>query len=71
VIHGQNDFRVPLEQALQNFTWHRRLGVEAKLLVFPDEDHFVSRPLNRKQWYDTVVQWLQAHLKPASPAAAP
>lgn len=64
VIHGQNDFRVPVEQALGMFTTLRRLGVEARFLYFPDEDHFVSRPLNRKLWYDTVVDWLKRYLVP-------
>jgi len=63
VIHGANDFRVPIEQALVMFTYLRRQGVEAKLVVFPDETHFVSKPLNRVLWYDTVVRWLEAHLK--------
>jgi dipeptidyl aminopeptidase/acylaminoacyl peptidase len=62
VIHGANDFRVPLEQGLIMFTTLRRLGVEAKLVVFPDEDHFVGKPLNRKFWYETVIGWLKAHL---------
>ncbi len=71
VIHGQNDFRVPLEQALGMFTTLRRLGVEARFLYFPDEDHFVNRPRNRAQWYATVVEWLKAHLERPAPAAAP
>lgn len=69
VIHGQNDFRVPVEQGLGMFTTLRRLGVEARLLFFPDEDHFVSKPLNRAQWYATVVEWLKTHLRQA-PATA-
>lgn len=72
VVHGQNDFRVPVEQALQMFTALERLGVEARLLIFPDEDHFVSRPLNRKLWYATVVDWLKKHLEtPPGPPAPP
>lgn len=63
VIHGQNDFRVPVEQGLIMFQLLKRLGVEARLLYFPDEDHFVSKPLNRKLWYDTVVEWLTKYLK--------
>jgi len=62
-IQGANDFRVPLEQALFMFTALRTRGIEAKLVVFPDEDHFVAKPLNRKFWYDTVNDWLSAHLK--------
>ena len=62
-IQGANDFRVPLEQALFMFTALRTRGIEARLVVFPDEDHFVAKPLNRKFWYDTVNDWLSAHLK--------
>ncbi len=73
VIHGQNDFRVPVEQALSLFTTLRRLGVEARLLYFPDEDHFVNQPRNRAQWYATVVEWLKAHLqeRPQTPPPGP
>lgn len=68
VIQGANDFRVPLEQALFMFTALRTRGIEAKLVVFPDEDHFVAKPLNRKFWYDTVNDWLSGHLQePAAP----
>lgn len=63
VIHGALDYRVPLEQALIMFTTLKRVGVEAKLVVYPDEGHFVLRPINRKFWYDTVVDWLSAHLR--------
>ncbi len=64
VIHGANDFRVPLEQALFMFTALKSRGVESKLVVFPDEDHFVVKPHNRKFWYDTVNDWLKGHMKP-------
>ena len=63
VIHGANDFRVPLEQALGMFTALKRRDIEAKLVVFPDEDHFVGRPKNRRYWYGTVVEWIDRYLK--------
>jgi dipeptidyl aminopeptidase/acylaminoacyl peptidase len=63
VIHGALDFRVPLEQALIMYTTLKRVGVEARLMVFPDETHFVTRPKNRKLWYDTVADWLASHTR--------
>jgi dipeptidyl aminopeptidase/acylaminoacyl peptidase len=45
------------------YTALRTRGVEAKLVVFPDENHFIAKPVNRKFWYDTVVGWLVGHLK--------
>ena len=63
VIHGERDFRVPLEQGLQLFTSLQRMNVPSRLLVFPDEDHFVSKPLNAGLWWKTILDWLAAYLK--------
>lgn len=63
VIHGARDYRVSLEQGLAMYQFLRRRGVDSKLVVFPDEDHFVNRPVNRKFWYKTVVDWLDNYLK--------
>lgn len=62
IIHGANDFRVPVEQALEMFTAMKRQGLKVKMVIFPDEDHFVNKPLNRKFWFETVIQWLTEHL---------
>jgi len=58
VIHGQNDFRVPLEQGLGTFTALQRKGVASQFLYFPDENHWVLKPENGVQWHDTVFGWL-------------
>ncbi len=63
VIHSANDFRVPLEQGLQLFTSLQRMGVPSKLLYFPDEDHFISKPQNAELWWKTIHEWLAAYLK--------
>ncbi len=63
IIHGANDFRVSLEQAQIMFQTLRRVGVKSKLVVFPDEDHFINRPVNRRFWYHTIEDWLRTHLK--------
>ena len=62
VVHGAKDFRVPEEQAFQLFTSLQRLGVESKFLYFPDETHFVAKPLNSKLWWNTVYDWFKIHL---------
>jgi dipeptidyl aminopeptidase/acylaminoacyl peptidase len=66
VIHGEMDYRVPIGEGLQLFTALQRQGVESKLLVFPDEGHWVLKPQNSELWYNTVLGWLDAHLKPKS-----
>jgi dipeptidyl aminopeptidase/acylaminoacyl peptidase len=64
VIHGEQDFRVPYDQGLATFTALQRRGVESQLLVFPDENHWVLKPANSVQWYDTVLGWMDRHLRP-------
>jgi len=63
VIHGEQDFRIPYPQGLAAFTALQRRGVESKLLVFPDENHWVLKPANSVLWYHTVLGWLDTHLK--------
>jgi dipeptidyl aminopeptidase/acylaminoacyl peptidase len=58
VIHGQLDYRIPYEQGLAVFTALQRRGVPSELLYFPDENHWVLKPSNSIQWYDTVLAWL-------------
>lgn len=58
VIHGENDFRVPVTQGFQMFTALQRNGVPSKLLYFPDEDHFVRKPQNARLWWKTVHEWI-------------
>lgn len=63
VIHGEQDFRVPVEQGIATFTALQRRGVESRLLVFPDENHWVLKPENSVLWHQTVFDWLASHLK--------
>jgi dipeptidyl aminopeptidase/acylaminoacyl peptidase len=63
VIHGVNDFRIPYTQGIGAFTALQRRGIESKLLIFPDENHWVLKPANSVLWYQTVLGWLDAHLK--------
>ena len=62
VIHGQQDFRVPYTQGLAAFTAAQRRGIDSRLLVFPEENHFVLKAADSVLWYHTVLGWLDAHL---------
>ncbi len=67
VIGGELDFRVPYTQDLQLFTALQLQKVPSKLLIFPDEGHWVQKPQNSVLWYQTVLDWLgQWVKKPAS-----
>lgn len=63
VVHGAYDFRVPFGQAMELFTSLQRMKVESKLLYFPDETHFVTKPQNAKLWWNTIYDWLDQHKK--------
>jgi dipeptidyl aminopeptidase/acylaminoacyl peptidase len=58
VIQGEQDFRVPIEEGLQNFQTHQLMGIPSELLYFPDEGHFVLKPANSKLWHETVLGWM-------------
>jgi dipeptidyl aminopeptidase/acylaminoacyl peptidase len=58
IVHGANDFRVPLAEAMQVFTAMQRQGVPSRFLYFPDESHFVTKPQNARLWWQTVHEWI-------------
>jgi dipeptidyl aminopeptidase/acylaminoacyl peptidase len=63
VIHGQLDFRVPVEQGLMAYTTLQRKGIDSKLLYFPDEGHWVGDARNSRLWHETIRDWLDSYLK--------
>lgn len=62
VIHGEQDFRVPISEALKLWTDLHRHGVEARFLYFPDENHWILKPQNSRIWYATVLAFLDEHV---------
>jgi len=64
LIHGEKDFRVPYTQGLSAFTALQRKGIPSKLLIFPDEGHWILQPHNALLWYRTVLSWLDQWLTP-------
>ena len=54
VIHGELDFRVPYTQGLEFYTALQRQGVPSRLVVFPDEGHWILKPQNSAFWYTEV-----------------
>ncbi|KPK74711.1 MAG: peptidase S9 [Phycisphaerae bacterium SM23_30] len=58
VIQGLQDFRVPNSHAYATFNALQRRGIESKLLIFPDENHWVLQPQNSILWHEIVLNWL-------------
>jgi dipeptidyl aminopeptidase/acylaminoacyl peptidase len=63
VVCGERDYRVPYTQSLEFFNALQRQGVPSKLVVFPDEGHWVLKPQNAQFWYNTFLDWLAQWMK--------
>ncbi len=62
IITNTLDYRVPEGEGMQLFTAVQRMGVESKLVDFPDEGHWVLKPANSQFWHNTVLDWMDKHL---------
>lgn len=65
VIHSEQDIRCPLEQGLRYFKALKRNGVETEMLLFPGENHELTRsgqPRHRVERFETVLEWWSRHL---------
>ena len=63
VFHGEHDFRIPYSQALGVFNAAQRRDIPSRLVIFPDENHWVLKPQNSIQWYREVHAWLDRYLR--------
>lgn len=64
VTAGELDYRVPVDQDYQLYTALQLQNVPSKLIVFPDEGHWILKPQNSEFWYANVFDWLGKYLKP-------
>ncbi len=62
IVHGERDYRIPVEQAYLMFTTLKRRNVPTRLLVFPDENHWVLKPGNARLWYAEFFDWFHHYL---------
>ena len=58
VIHGVKDYRVPYNQGLTLYNVYQAMGLPARLVVYPDENHWILKPHNSRHWYGEVLGWL-------------
>jgi dipeptidyl aminopeptidase/acylaminoacyl peptidase len=65
IIHGEKDFRVPAGNALQLYGTLKARGVPARLVYYPDENHWILKPRNSLQWYAEFLGWIDRYLRPA------
>jgi dipeptidyl aminopeptidase/acylaminoacyl peptidase len=67
VITSEHDFRIPYTQGIAAFTALQRRNIPSRLLVFPDENHWVLKPKNSVQWYHEVFDWERQWLGEGAP----
>lgn len=63
IITGGRDFRIPYTESLQAFNAAQLRGIPSKLLFFPEETHFVTKPQNAVIWQREFFGWLDTYLK--------
>ncbi|MEO6928666.1 MAG: S9 family peptidase [Casimicrobiaceae bacterium] len=61
VIHGELDYRVPATQGLQYYNTLKARDVDARLVYFPDENHWILKPQNSRLWYREFFAWLHRY----------
>lgn len=62
VLNGELDYRVPYTEGLSMFTSLQRQGIPSRLVVFPDEGHWIAKPQNQRLWWGEVQRWLTKYL---------
>ena len=62
-IHGMMDFRIPYEQGMAAFNAAQMMGVPSKLVIFPEENHWILQPQNSLFWHREVYEWLDRWLR--------
>ena len=62
IVHGELDFRIPSSEAMSLFTALQRKNVPSRLIIFPDEGHWVLRPQNQRFWWGQVQGWFEKYL---------
>lgn len=62
-IHGCMDFRIPYTQGMAAFNCAQMMGVPSKLVIFPDENHWILKPQNALYWHHEYFDWLDRWMK--------
>jgi len=62
IIHGELDYRVPIAHAFLVYNIYKNMGLDARLVYYPDENHWILTPQNSIFWYDELYNWLERYL---------
>ncbi|KAI0136521.1 prolyl oligopeptidase [Xylariales sp. AK1849] len=62
IVHSELDYRLPVTEGLAAFNVLQTRGVDSRLLIFPDENHWVLKPENSLVWHREVLGWINKHV---------
>ncbi len=62
IIHGEMDYRVPYGNGLELYGILQAMGVPARLVIFPNENHWVLSPQNAVYWHYEMQDWLARYI---------
>ncbi|EJU00159.1 alpha/beta-hydrolase [Dacryopinax primogenitus] len=57
IFHGERDYRLPVTEGIGAFHSNKRMGVPTRLVVFPEENHWVLDPGNSLKWHTEIFEW--------------
>ena len=63
IFQGEKDYRVPMSQGLEAFQALQLKYIESKLILFPEENHWILSPQNGVFWHRQYFVWLAKYLK--------
>ena len=73
-LGGERDFNVPVQGSQQMYQALRSLGVETQLIIYPNENHGITRPSYVRDRLERYLAWYDKYVKripPAAPNATP
>ncbi len=66
ISHGEYDYRILSSQGEMAFNAAKLRGIEAEMVIFPDENHWILKPQNAVLWQRLFFRWFDKHLKPGN-----
>ena len=67
ITQGELDYRVPINESMTTFKILQRQNVPARLVVFPDEGHWILKGENSRRHLSEIAAWLAKYLQPQRP----
>lgn len=62
IFQGEKDFRVPIGQGEEAFQAAQLKGIKSRLILYPDENHWILKPQNAMVWHREFFKWLEETL---------